>query len=183
MQVVGGKNRPEALLEPGIDFITERSIDQSSGERVIDTGWTFLPAAYTRLNGRKYLGENTVKELAGLIGWVDGESARKIKEEYDSYRASVEAELAKVKDALAAVAFAADTIAQQPVTLIPDVPDDAEAGADKADAKAAVEVETIAAAEQATADAAATAAEGPVTVTLDGQEVDVMTGAPVVTTP
>ena len=89
MQVIGGKNRPEPLLEPGIDFIFERAIDQEAGERVIDTGFTFVPPVQTRLNGRKYIGENTVKDLGKLIGLVDGDEARRIQAEFDIYRENV----------------------------------------------------------------------------------------------
>lgn len=89
MQVIGGKHRPEPLLEPGIDFIFERAIDQEAGERVIDTGFTFVPPVPTRLNGRKYIGENTVKDLGKLIGLVDGGEARRIQAEFDIYRENV----------------------------------------------------------------------------------------------
>lgn len=149
MQVIGGKNRPDALLSPGVDFIFEHAIQQDAGERVIDTFIDFNPGVVTRLNGRKYIGENTAKALGKLVGMVDGDEARRIQTEFDAYRARVEAvfgDLAnaskQIADTLAESATAANTVSITP-------PDDAETGANKAQAKADAEAATIAESEKA----------------------------------
>lgn len=149
MRVIGGR-RPEPLLEPGVDFLYERSIDQSAGERVIDTEFTFFPGVPTRLNGRKYVGENTVIEMAKLIGWVPGDEARRIQAEFDAYKAQVQTTVDRLKDAADAINHAATTGLTDTSTPVATPPDDSATGADKADAKARVEADQIAAAEAAT---------------------------------
>lgn len=89
MQVIGGKNNPVPLLEPGVDFLQERGIDQAAGERVIDTAYDFVPGAFTRLNGRKYVGESTVREMGRLIGLVDADEANKVRAEFEAYKVAV----------------------------------------------------------------------------------------------
>ena len=148
MQVIGGR-RPEPLLEPGIDLIHERSIDQAAGERVIDTGFTFWPGVPTRLNGRKYVGENTVKEMAQLIGWVPGDEARRIQAEFDAYKAQVQGTVDRLKDAADAITHAAEHGLADTSTPVVTPPDDSATAADKAAAKAAAEAEQNAAAEAA----------------------------------
>lgn len=149
MQVIGGKNRPEALLEPGIDFIFEHAIQQDAGERVIDTNFDFNPGVLTRLNGRKYIGENTAKALGKLVGMVEGDTARKIQDEFDAYKARVEAIFANFADASKQIAdqLAEAQTTSNTVSITP--PADAEAQADLADQRAAAEVATIAEAEKA----------------------------------
>lgn len=96
MQVLGGKKHPAPLLEPAVDFIFERTIDQDAGERVIDTNIDFVPPTLTRLNGRKYIGENTVRDMGRLIGLVDGGEARRIQAEFDAFRAQVAGALSQL---------------------------------------------------------------------------------------
>lgn len=149
MQVIGGKNRPDALLEPGVDFIFEHAIQQEAGERVIDTFIDFNPGVATRLNGRKYIGENTARELGRLVGMVDGEDARKIQAEFDAYRARVQevfAELDGVSAQIADVAASAQT-ATNTINVTP--PADREAEIATADARAKSEADTIAETEAA----------------------------------
>lgn len=148
MQVIGGKNRPDALLEPGVDFIFEHAIQQEAGERVIDTLIDFTPPVPTRLNGRKYIGENTAKELGRLVGMVDGDAARAVQAEFDAYRARVESLFAtldgvsgQISDVLAS--------AQSQVNTVSNPPADREAEIAAADAKAKAEADTIAQSEAA----------------------------------
>lgn len=151
MRVIGGKNRPDALLEPGVDFILEHAIQQEAGERVIDTGIDFVPPVATRLNGRKYIGENTVKTLAGLIGYVPGEAARQIQADFDAYKQKVADLLAdldgvggRIQDVIAAAQPDPNTISVTP-------PADASQEADLAAQRQADEQATIVASEEAKA--------------------------------
>lgn len=153
MQVIGGKNRPEPLLEPGIDFIFERAIDQEAGERVIDTGFTFVPPVATRLNGRKYIGENTVRDLGKLIGLVDGDEARRIQAEFDIYRENV----GRIFNELRSVGVNISRLIENPLSdgstaaPVPVPPPDRAEQIQRAEYQANVEGDQIAASESAAA--------------------------------
>jgi hypothetical protein len=124
-----------------VDFITETSPQQSAGERVIDTGYDFVPPVPTRLNGRKYVSENTVKELALLIGWVDGDAARRVQSEFDAYKAKVQELLTSLEGIGARVEDIVAAAQPDPNSISVTPPADAEAQADEADRRAAVEAQ------------------------------------------
>lgn len=153
MQVIGGRERPEPLLEPGIDFIFERAIDQEAGERVIDTGFTFVPPVLTRLNGRKYIGENTVRDLGKLIGLVDGDEARRIQAEFDIYRENV----GRIFNEFRSMSVNIDRLIANPLSdgstaePVPVPPLDRAEQIQRAEYQAQVEGDQIAAAESAAA--------------------------------
>lgn len=155
MQVIGGKNRPAALLAPGVDFITETAAQQTANERVIDTGYDFVPPVSTRLNGRKYINENTVKDLARLIGWVPGDAAQAVQAEFDAYKAKVASLTQQLEGIGARVADVVAAAQPDPNSISVTPPADAEAQADEADRRAALEAEQHAATASAVAEAAA----------------------------
>lgn len=145
MQVLGGKNRPAALLDPGVDFITETAPQQSAGERVIDTGFDFVPGVATRLNGRKYINENTAKDLARLVGFVDGDEARRIQAEFDAYKAQVAQLLTELEGVGGRIADVVAAAQPSPNSISVTPPADAEAQADEADRRAQLEADQHAA--------------------------------------
>jgi hypothetical protein len=147
MQVIGGKNRPEPLLEPGVDFLQERGIDQAAGERVIDTGYDFVPGVATRLNGRKYVGENTVRELGRLIGLVDADEAQRITAEFDAYKVQVAQAFEALRGLTSTVDHFLSNQPQVPTGYTP--PPDHEAIFATAEARHQAEVDQIAASEAA----------------------------------
>lgn len=131
MQVIGGKNRPDALLAPGVDFIFEHAIQQDAGERVIDTLIDFTPPVATRLNGRKYIGENTARELGRLVGMVDGDAAREIQAAFDAYRERVEALFATLQGVGEQITDVLSSPLSDPNTISVTPPPDAEALANR----------------------------------------------------
>lgn len=149
MQVIGGKNRPEPLLEPGIDFLQERGIDQAAGERVIDTQYDFVPGVATRLNGRKYVGENTVRELGRLIGLVDASEAQRIQTEFDAYKTAVGAAFESLRGITSTIDHVLLTTPSALAEPVQDTPLDAEAQAAVAAERLQAEVDQINASQEA----------------------------------
>lgn len=145
MQVIGGRNRPAPLLAPGVDFITETAAQQNAGERVIDTGYDFVPPVATRLNGRKYINENTAKELAHMIGYVPGDAARAVQAEFDAYKAKVATLVSQLEGIGERVADVVAAAQPDPNTISVEPPADAEAQAALADERARVEADQHAA--------------------------------------
>lgn len=147
MQVVGGKQNPLPLLEPGVDFLQERGIDQAAGERVIDTQYDFVPGVFTRLNGRKYVGENTVREMGRLIGLVDADEANQIRAEFEAYKTEVGLAFESLRGITSTIDH---VLAQTPSTATEVTPvPDADAIIAEAKARHQAEVDQIAAAEAA----------------------------------
>lgn len=64
-------------LPPSQCFICEHR--PTEGVKSIDTGRTFDPAGLTSLNGRKYVCENCVAEMAKLFGFERGDQVEKAK--------------------------------------------------------------------------------------------------------
>lgn len=149
MQVIGGKNRPEPLLEPGVDFLQERGIDQAAGERVIDTQYDFVPGVATRLNGRKYVGENTVRELGKLIGLVDAGEAQRIQTEFDAYKLAVSQAFESLRGITSTIDHVLTTTPSASAEPVQPTPPDAETLASLARAQADAEATQIQAAEAA----------------------------------
>lgn len=158
MRVIGGKERPDALLAPGVDFIMEHAIQQDAGERVIDTFIDFVPPSLTRLNGRKYIGENTVKDLAKLIGYVPGDTAQKIQDAFDAYKAQVQTVFASLDAVSADIQDVVKSGISDPNDIRIETPPDAAAMADAAQVKQQSELDTITQSEDALAAAANQAA-------------------------
>lgn len=99
MQVIGDKQNPVPLQAPAICIICEHSPTQQAGERIIDTERTFIPMGPpTRLNGRKYVCANCVKEMGRLIGMGFDSETERIRQEFDVYRQGVAIMEQRIRD-------------------------------------------------------------------------------------
>lgn len=131
MQVIGDKQNPVPLLAPAICFICEHSPTQQAGERLIDTERTFMPMGPpTRLNGRKYVCDNCVKEMGRIIGMGFDSETERIRQEFDVYRQGVAVLQQRVQDFANDVIHAGQFVPTTTVEVLTPAPGAPAAGAE-----------------------------------------------------
>jgi hypothetical protein len=63
-------------LPPSVCFLCEGAEPEGSGVVYVDTFQNFDPGVHTKLNGRKYVCSNCIRDLAGAVGLFDVEKER-----------------------------------------------------------------------------------------------------------
>lgn len=129
MQVIGDKQNPVPLLAPAICIICEQSPTQQAGERIVDTERTFIPMGPpTRLNGRKYVCDNCVKEMGRLIGMGFDSETERVRQEFDQYRQGVAILQARIEDFANDVAHATQFVPTSSAPVLTPAPGTPAAG-------------------------------------------------------